>query len=115
MMFLFHILSLLPKIAALSCMNDVGNPVSNWEILKFPQSTSYMYSSNTQLSLYDLNSTTSGALAYTMQQFWLPNITYALYNDEPPYATTYNFSVAHAKAAFVWNPITTVALFHSIP
>ncbi len=50
-----------------------------------------------------------------MQQFWIPSLQYALYNDEPPYATNYNFSVAHAKAAFVWDANTAVALFHSIP
>lgn len=113
--FLHSFLPLFVAVGALQCKNEVGDDVESWEILKFPKSTSYVYSTNQQTSLYDLNSTTEGALAYTMQQLWTPNIQYLVYNDEPPFATTYNFTSAHAKAVFFWDSETAVALFHSIP
>jgi deoxyribonuclease-2 len=101
---------------ALECKDEQGSSVESWEILKFPQSTSYVYSTNTSPSPYDLNSTSEGALGLTMQQLWLtPQPFYALYNDEPPYETSYNFSAAHAKAIFFWDSSTAVAIFHSIP
>lgn len=101
--------------AALECKDEIGNAIDSWEILKFPQSTSYVFSTETESSPYDLNSTSSGALAETIQQLWTPGIQYAIYNDEPPYATGYNFSVAHAKAVFFWDSVSAVGIFHSIP
>jgi deoxyribonuclease-2 len=101
--------------ASFSCKSETGIDVGNWTILKFPQSTSYVYSTESQKSQYSLNDTTNGALAQTIQQLWLPAINYALYNDEAPYATSYNFSVAHAKAVLMWDTETIIALFHSIP
>jgi hypothetical protein len=50
-----------------------------------------------------------------MQQMWLPDVQVLLYNDEPPYAVDYNFTVAHAKAAFFWDATNAVGVFHSIP
>jgi len=114
-MFWLSLVFFLPTLCALSCKNEQGESVSKWHILKFPHSTSYVYSTDTAPSVFDLNDTTAGALASTMQQFWLTDVEYALYNDEPPHSTTYNFSSAHAKAAIVWDSETTVALFHSIP
>jgi hypothetical protein len=101
---------------AVQCKDEIGGSVGSWEILKFPQSTSYVYSASNNQSVYDLNSTSTGALAHTMQQLWSDSYTsYVMYNDEPPYATTYNFSAAHAKAVFFWDESTAVALLHSIP
>jgi len=113
--FAFFLRTLTALTNPLSCKNEVGDSVLSWEILKFPHSTSYVYSTDIAASIYDLNDTTVGALAWTMQQFWLPNVQYALYNDEPPHYTLYNFSVAHAKASIVWDSTSAVALFHSIP
>jgi deoxyribonuclease-2 len=109
------LLPFLSCVFAIQCKDEVGNDIPGWEILKFPQSTSYVYSTSTQPSMFNLNSTTEGALAHTMQQMWLADTDYMVYNDEPPFATDYNFTVAHAKAVFVWNNASGFALFHSIP
>lgn len=101
---------------SLECIDEIGQAVGSWEILKLPQSTNYVYSSTNTVSHFDLNSTTGGALSNTMQQLWLdPSPSYIIYNDQPPFATDYNFTVAHAKAVFFWNSAMTVAIFHSIP
>ncbi len=112
MWFLF---SLFVSTVAVQCKDESNTDTNSWEILKFPQSTSYVYSTDTQPSMYDLNSTTQGALANTFTQMWNPNMNYVLYNDEPPFATEYNFSVAHAKATFFWDDVSAVGIFHSIP
>ena len=112
---LFSFLTFMATTAALSCKDEGGEDVGSWVLLKFPQSTSYVYNSNNAPSPHSLNDTDQGALAYTMQQFWLPGIQYAMYNDEAPYATTYNFSVAHAKAALLWDSTSAIAILHSIP
>jgi deoxyribonuclease-2 len=101
--------------AALSCKDEAGEDVGSWVLQKFPQSTTYVYNSNTSPSPFSLNDTAQGALAHTMQQFWMPGTNYVLYNDEPPFQTTYNFSAAHAKAALLWDSTTAIAIFHSIP
>ena len=106
-------LTSLVSIAAISCKDESGVDVGSWVIQKFPQSTNYVFGPNQ--SPYSLNDTQQGALAHTMQQFWLPNMEYVLYNDEPPFQTVYNFSVAHAKAALLWDSTTAIAILHSIP
>jgi deoxyribonuclease-2 len=62
-----------------------------------------------------LNDTTQGALTHTIQQLWTPNTNYVLYNDEPPYGNSYNFSAAHAKATLMWDTTSAIAILHSIP
>lgn len=109
------LLDFLVSIAALSCKGEEGEDVGSWVLQKFPQSTSYVLNTATSPSPYSLNDTTAGALAHTLQQLWSPATQYVLYNDEPPYATSYNFSVAHAKAALLWDSTGAIAVLHSIP
>lgn len=109
------LLTAIATASGVSCKSESGDDVGNWELFKFPKSTSYVYSQNSYESSYSLNDTTNGALAHTMQQLWLPNVNYTLYNDEPPYSTSYNFSVAHAKAALIWDESSAIGIFHSIP
>ena len=108
-------LTTLVTAAAISCKDEQGEDVGSWVLLKLPQSTSYIYNFNTFQSPYSLNDTTRGALTHTIQQLWTPNTNYVLYNDEPPYETSYNFSSAHAKAALMWDSTSAVAIMHSIP
>jgi deoxyribonuclease-2 len=108
-------LTTLVTAAAISCKDEQGENVGSWVLLKLPQSTSYIYNFNTFQSPYSLNDTTQGALTHTIQQLWTPNTNYVLYNDEPPYETSYNFSSAHAKATLIWDSETAIAIMHSIP
>lgn len=113
---LFTLLASIVTATSLSCKDEQGADVGSWVLLKFPQSTSYVYNTDQTPSPYSLNDTANGALSHTIQQLWsaiTPN--YVLYNDGPPYATTYNFSVAHAKAALMWDATTAIAILHSIP
>lgn len=112
---MWFLLNFLIPVYAIQCKDESNNDVSSWEIMKLPQSTSYIYSTDNKISTYDLNSTTQGALANTLNQVWIQDMNYVMYNDEPPFSETYNFSVAHAKAVLFWDKSSAVGIFHSIP
>jgi hypothetical protein len=42
-------------------------------------------------------------------------MNYIIYNDEPPNQVTYNFSVAHSKAVWIWDDNNAIVITHSIP
>lgn len=109
---------LSPIINALSCKDESGQDIPTWSILKLPQGTDYYYyDTNTGFSFspHSLNDTTEGALAHTIAQLWGQTTEYVLYNDEPPNQTTYNFSVAHSKAVWMWDTESAILITHSIP
>jgi hypothetical protein len=115
----------------LNCKNEAGLDVSRsrtqlqfqeavptWTIMKLPKGTSYYYYDSDNgyvFSNTSLNDTTHGALTHTVSQLWNTSINYMIYNDEPPYQTTYNFSVAHSKAIWMWDTENAIVITHSIP
>lgn len=109
---------LFSYISALSCKDETGINIPTWTIMKLPHGTNYYYfdeNNGYTFSPNSLNDTSTGALTYTMNQLWDPSIQYMLYNDEPPRQTTYNFSVAHSKAVWMWDNINAIIITHSIP
>jgi deoxyribonuclease-2 len=70
------------------CMNEHGDPVDYWVIIKKPQGTDYFYydsdNRDFHISPHSLNSTSVGALAYTTKQLWHAEMNYVMYNDQPP-------------------------------
>jgi len=119
---LFSTLILLSSISkiitAISCKDETGLNVQSWIIMKLPQGTDYYYYdmiNGYTFSQNSLNDTTNGALANTMSQLWTPNMNYIIYNDEPPNQVTYNFSVAHSKAVWMWDDSNAILITHSIP
>ena len=116
---LFNILRFFSATHALNCKDESGADISAWTIMKLPQGTEYYYyDTNTgyNFSPYSLNDTVQGALAQTVGQLWIPSTTgYMIYNDEPPNQAQYNFSVAHAKAIWMWDNTSALVITHSIP
>jgi len=104
----------------LQCVNDANiiQPIDFWFAIKEPKGTSYVYyDSNTLFtpSQHFLNDTSTGALASTLKQLWLPNTEYILFNDEPPVGNTNNATVGHTKGIWAWNGQDAFVLTHSIP
>lgn len=110
---------------AISCLSMNGNPIDSWTIFKAPKTSDLFLfaeenSSLTQPSV-SLNSTTNGALALTLQQLWSSSdVSFLLYNDEPPMGDSYNFTVGHAKGVLALETTATgetegFFLLHSIP
>jgi deoxyribonuclease-2 len=103
------------------CKSDSGSAVDAWVLFKGPKGTDYVYwDIETPLvaSPHDLNSTSTGALAQTLDQLWSESTTdYILWNDDPPGSTEYNFTVGHTKGVWAWNTKTGDAIIvqHSIP
>ena len=103
------------------CKSDSGSAVDTWALFKGPKGTDYVYwDTETPLaaSSHDLNSTTTGALATTLQQLWSESTTdYIVWNDEPAGSSDYNFTVGHTKGIWAWNSGTgdAIILQHSIP
>lgn len=103
------------------CKSDSGSAVDAWFLVKGPKGTDYVYwdiDTSLAASQHDLNSTTVGALASTLQQLWSESSTdYIIWNDEPAGSTTYNFTVGHTKGIWAWNSGTGDAIIvqHSIP
>ena len=113
------------------CKNQEGAAVPFWFIVKAPSGTESLYYDASQSGFVpataDLNSTTTGALATTMKQLWSSwpdpawgseqTTDYLMFNDEPPTATTYNFSVGHTKGVWAWNVAqdAAIVLQHSTP
>lgn len=105
-------------INALSCKDESGTDIPTWSIMKLPKGTDYYYydtNNGFSFSPHSLNDTAEGALAHTMMQLWGPMTQYILYNDEPPNQNTYNFSVAHSKAVWMWDTESAILVTHSIP
>ena len=105
-------------VSGISCKDESGSDVPTWTIMKLPQGTDYYYYDTTNgytFSQNSLNDTSGGALTNTIQQLWSPNMNYIIYNDEPPNQVTYNFSVAHSKAVWIWDDNNAIVITHSIP
>ena len=103
----------------LSCYNDAGQPVDSWFMIKSPKGTDSLYYDSTQQAFSvpqnNLNSTTSGALATTLQQAWATTTDYLMFNDQPAGSTKSNSTVGHTKGVWMWSDTTAVVLQHSIP
>jgi len=106
------------------CMNEHGDPVDYWVILKKPQGTDYFYyDSDTRdfhTSPHSLNATSVGALAYTTKQLWQAEMNYVMYNDQPPkdifiYDDIYATKFGHTKGFFAFASDKGFWLTHSIP
>jgi len=113
---LYSIISL--AINALSCKDETGTDIPTWSIMKLPKGTDYYYydtNNGFSFSSHSLNDTMEGALSHTMAQLWSQTTQYVLYNDEPPNQITYNFSVAHSKAIWMWDEESAILITHSIP
>jgi deoxyribonuclease-2 len=103
------------------CKGDSGAPVDIWVAFKGPKGTPYDYwdpAVALSASTHDMNSTTVGALGATLQQLWSEASTeYLIWNDSPPGAANYNYSVGHSKGLWAWNVATGDAIIvqHSVP
>jgi len=116
-MFLLFITS-VQSATSISCKDESGQDIPTWSILKLPKGTDYYYydvNSGFTFSPHSLNDTATGALAHTMRQLWDKDTQYVIYNDEPPNQATYNFSVAHSKAVWMWDATSAILVTHSIP
>lgn len=114
---LFNII-LNPFVSSISCKDESGSDIPTWTIMKLPKGTDYYYydaNYGYKFSQHSLNDTRTGALAHTMKQLWEEETQYMIYNDEPPNEVTYNFSVAHSKAIWMWDDMSAVLIAHSVP
>jgi len=105
-----------------TCKNDAGKAVDSWFMLKGPKGTQSLYYDATTNGFvkptHDLNSTSTGALATTLQQLWSEQTTdYLIFNDEPAGSNSYNFTVGHTKGVWAWNMAqnSAIILQHSVP
>jgi deoxyribonuclease-2 len=114
------VLSLLSGTAG-QCLNEAGDPVPYWALFKFPHGSSYLYYdpvTGPVASSFSLNAsepTFGGAMVHTLSQLWSEGWQYAMYNDEPPAQTTYNFTVGHSKGVWLWKGSEAAWLQHSFP
>lgn len=114
---LYSLLYATMNTSALSCYDDTGKSADWWFLSKQPHGMSYVYfDANTPAakSIHDLNDTSSGALAHTVQQMWEKTTGYAIFNDEPvgqPYCT----DCGHTKGIWMWNDNSGVIVTHSVP
>ena len=125
---------LVQPLSNVGCMNEKGEPVDYWVIIKKPQGTDYFYYDSTdkvfETSPHSLNDTTNGALTHTVKQLWQKDINYVIYNDQIPsiyndiYNDIYNISLAdddnagkygHTKGLFAFAHVDGFWLTHSIP
>lgn len=118
----------LPLVNSLYCFDEQNKEVDLWLSLKGPKGTQYVYwdlnKENFERSEYNLNDTSFGALAFTLQQLWnIEDLQYIFWNDEPapnpllPTGQPYSFTVGHSKGVWVWdmNTNNAIILKHSIP
>jgi deoxyribonuclease-2 len=91
-MFLF-----LQNVSSFDCLDQSGNKVDYWVIIKKPKGTEYFYyDSNDKIfniSPYSLNDTSIGALTYTTKQLWHTDSNYVIYNDQIPKQYTMNNNI----------------------
>lgn len=107
---------------SLSCINEDGNNVDGYTILKKNDGYQYfVYNSATssfELSPYFLNQTSVGAIMETLAPLYdksvNESIAMAFYNDDPP-ATNPSSSYAHAKGVLATDSSTGFWLVHSMP
>jgi deoxyribonuclease-2 len=115
------VFSFLGIVAYPVCRSDSGGAVDIWTAFKGPKGTSYAYADSQtilQASAHSMNSTSVGALGLTLGQLWSESSTeYIMWNDSPPGAANYNYTVGHAKGIWAWNVDTGDAIIvqHSVP
>ena len=78
----------LQSVNSFDCLNEYGDKVDYWVIIKKPKGTEYFYyDSNDKtfdISPNSLNDTSIGALTYTTKQLWHTDSNYVIYNDQIP-------------------------------
>ena len=78
----------LQSVNSFDCLNEYGDKVDYWVIIKKPKGTEYFYyDSNDKtfdISPNSLNDTSIGALSYTTNQLWHTDSNYVIYNDQIP-------------------------------
>jgi len=106
--------------AYLQCKSDIGVTVDMWVAFKGPKGADYDYWDTTTplgASKHSMNDTTVGALGATLSQLWLASTEYLIWNDSPPGAVNYNYTVGHSKGVWAWNLDSGDAIIvqHSVP
>jgi deoxyribonuclease-2 len=106
--------------AYLNCKSDSSADVDMWVAFKGPKGTTYDYwdiGEALGASKHSMNDTTVGALGATLEQLWSPATEYMIWNDSPPEAANYNYSVGHSKGIWAWNLATgdAIVVQHSVP
>jgi len=96
------------------------NETPYWFAIKYPRGFKYSIGDATNEtltpSLYNMQDTNRGALAYTLQQLWTsPQPSYIIYNDESPLNTSYNFAKGHTKGILATDGAQGFWLQHSTP
>ena len=108
----------------LSCIDDDGNAVDSWVVLKQPSSFNYyVFNSPTSSFLkssYDVSQTTNGCVMSTVHQIYASGLSSStavgMYNDEPPGSgSTAPSSSAHAKGILATDVNGGFFLVHSMP
>lgn len=116
---------------ALACMDENGNPVDYFSLLKMPKlrdhsgrfedGLGYFYmDSNTRnltVSPTSIGSTSDGAVAHTLSPVYgtdRPNYLYYFYNGQYPHGSSHD-SFAHSKGVVVGQKSGGFWLIHSVP
>jgi deoxyribonuclease-2 len=106
-------------VNSISCLGEKGEFVDSWTILKAPATAdSFLYAAELNTLYppsYSLNDTSQGGLSNTLKQLWISDVSYILFNDEPPFSTSYNFSFGHTKGLLALDQNTGFWIQHSIP
>jgi len=126
------LLASLTLTAAVGCLDESGNPVDWWVMLKAPKvkgNSDASAASGMGYAYGDVNNPTvtwtglrldtnlNGALGSTLGQIYSnPSGAFVMYNDQPPgVKSDPSSSYAHSKGAAAWDSNQGFWLVHSIP
>ena len=106
--------------AAISCLDESGQPVGWWLVLKLPAGGSYIYAdANAPAfvnSTFAVDSGTDGAFLQTIAQIYSGDaaLGYVVYNDQQPGGGD-SSSYGHSKGVVAWDSSTVFWFVHSYP
>lgn len=132
---MFILFLLFQSVIAFDCLNENGNNVDFWIIMKKPKGNNYFYydvnNKNFDISPISLNDTSNGALTHTINQLWITNYNnynntnnycnYVIYNDQIPKQYKINdidklINYGHTKGFFAFDENNNgFFITHSIP
>ena len=110
---------------SVSCLDENGQPVDSWTVLKAAPYTFdyYVYNetiSSWSKSIYTTSQDVNGCIMRTMSQVYAYSNSYdafamGMYNDDPPGPYTASSSYAHAKGILMTSSTQGFWLIHSMP
>jgi len=108
------------SVSAVSCLDESGESVDYFSMMKYNNAAEYDYldasSTSYKPSSNSLESTTEGALALTLDQVYSghSSLNYAMWNDEDSSGSTHG-SRAHSKGVIAYDEDGGFWLTHSVP